>query len=70
MRLSALRWSVAGALEGEHAAKQARARSSGTFYQLKNNQWSEIQDMQATLQEIANKEEQIKLKLVVPELAA
>jgi hypothetical protein len=66
MRLSALRWSVAGALEGEHAAMQAR--SSGTFYQLKNNQWSEIQDMQATLEEIANEEEQIRLRLVVPEL--
>jgi hypothetical protein len=66
MRLSALRWTVAGALDGEHVAKQAR--SSGTFYQLKDNQWSEIQDLQATLDEIANGDEQIKLRLVVPEL--
>jgi hypothetical protein len=65
MRLSALRWSVAGALEGEHVTKQAR--SSGTFYQLKNNMWSEIQDMQATLEDISG-EEQIKLRLVVPKL--
>jgi hypothetical protein len=57
MLLSALRWSVAGALDGEHAAKQAR--SSGIFYQLKNNQRSEMQDMQATLEDIENGEEQI-----------
>jgi hypothetical protein len=62
MRLPALCWTVADVLEAQDAK---RARSSGTFYQLKANEWSEVQTTHATLAEVANGEKEIKLRLVV-----
>jgi hypothetical protein len=62
MRLPALCWTVADALEAQGAK---RARLSGTFYELKANEWSEVQNRHATLAEIANGEKEIKLRLVV-----
>ncbi len=65
MRLSALRWSVAGALEPE---KKRAARTHGTFSkQQPENKWS-ITEAHSTLDDIAKGESEVTLKLVIDRL--
>ena len=61
MRLSALRWSVAGVLEPED---KKRARTAGTFFQQSGSKWSKIA-AHSTLQGIANGGSDVTLRLVV-----
>ena len=62
MRLSALRWSVAGVLELED--KKRAARTAGTFFKLSGSRWSEITAAHSTLADIADGESEVTLKLV------
>jgi hypothetical protein len=59
MRLSALRWSVAGVLEQED--KKRAARTAGTFFKQSGRQLSE----HSTLKDIAGGGSEVTLKLVV-----
>jgi hypothetical protein len=61
MRLSALRWSVAGVLEPED---QKRARTTGSFFQQSAGQWSQ-KTAHSTLESIAGGGPEVTLKLVV-----
>jgi hypothetical protein len=62
MRLSALRWSVAGALEPE---KKRAARTDGTFLKkYSENKWSKPA-AHSTLEDIAKGESEMTLKLVI-----
>jgi len=61
MRMSALRWSVAGVLEPED---RKRARTVGTFFQQSGRQWSKI-TAHSTLEDIADGGSEVTLKLVV-----
>jgi hypothetical protein len=63
MRLSALRWSVADALDGDNAK---RARSSGVFYKPKGDKWLKIENTHTTLAEIADGGKEVELWLIVP----
>jgi hypothetical protein len=62
MRLSALRWSVAGVLEPED--KKRAVRTAGTFFKLSGSRWSEITAAHSTLADIADGESEVTLKLV------
>lgn len=63
MRLSALRWSVAGVLEPEDMKRAAR--TAGTFFKQSGSQWSKITAAHSTLEDIADGESEVTLMLVV-----
>lgn len=63
MRLSALRWSVAGVLESED--KKRAARTDGTFYKQSGSQRSKINAAHSTLGDIAGGESEVTLMLVL-----
>jgi hypothetical protein len=67
MRLSALRWSVADALDGNSAK---RARSSGIFYKPKGDGWLKIENTHTTLAEISNEGKEVELWLIVPDVGS
>ncbi|KAF8497915.1 hypothetical protein F5888DRAFT_1803368 [Russula emetica] len=62
MRLSALRWSVAGVLVSED--KKRAARTAGTFFQQSGSQWSKL-TAHSKLEDIAGAGPEVTLKLVV-----
>ncbi|KAI0251701.1 hypothetical protein BJV78DRAFT_418464 [Lactifluus subvellereus] len=62
IRLSALRWSVAGALDGQNIK---RARTTGTFLRQTSGGLSEIPTTHETLADIANGNQQLNLTLVL-----
>jgi len=62
MRLSALRWSVAGVLEPEH--KKRAARTAGTFFKQSGHRWLKITAAHSTLKDIADGGS-VTLKLVL-----
>ena len=62
MRLLALRWSVAGALEGEN---MKRARTTGSFQRQTSEGWSNIPTTHQTLADIADGKQEVNLRLVL-----
>jgi hypothetical protein len=62
MRLSALRWSVAGVLEPED---KKRARTAATFFKESGKQLSKITAAHSTLKDIANGKSEVTLRLVI-----
>jgi hypothetical protein len=63
MRLSALRWSVAGVLVSED--KKRAARTAGTFFKQSGDKRSKITAAHSTLKDIADGGPEVTLKLVL-----